>query len=255
MDLLVELSDRTLAARAAWPCALWRDASLFARVQAYSDTPQRVCNVTTRAACGALHHGVDLLEAQFKRECMLRDYLARPPSGARWVLSVDEDTALDAPLLRELMWRLPAPNAPLYVRQTAFANLEVIMAFFLSTRACLGALYGAHYVRCKTRLIECRARRGRECRYAGAYDRHMYNNDHLASFCLQRAAVCAPVAAHGRADDELVMEYNLRRRALNRSAAYVRRLVAFHHAPPTLRWSTQPVARQAQGGLRVRMLA
>lgn len=244
MDLLVEMSDDWIEMHHGLytpeVCARWANAFVFARVWLYADTSsKRLCNRKVVAACGVINHGISIIEAQFKRECIIRRYLRSTgaTNTSRWVLIVDQDTVFNVPLVTELIRRLPSPRAPVYVKQrTRVRNLHVVMAFFLSTRACLSLVYDSMYIECKRDYYSCRRTHKKDCEFRGVYDSRLYNNDHFASFCLMR--FCQPLP-ESRKGAVFLTDFNLkRRRQFNRKAS--ERMISWHHTLPNVTWVSRP---------------
>lgn len=258
LDAIVELSDDWLQDHRSLytPKLCGALSSAFTNVFMYSDTPRSVCGTMTRAACGNVHHGMSIWEAQFKRECILSDYVQHVPQlGApAWVLSLDQDVSVRLPLLHHVTRSFPIPHQPLFMgfNNPPFGRVIVIGAFFMATRSCLWDLYGVERVidRCKRSFYTCKAQRGKECSFPGAYDHKTYNNDHLLSFCL--ASNYTRCERHRGWGQKFGFLYNHHRRTDIFSDGSHENMVTFatHHTPPNVSWmmSTEatPLKRGAQ---------
>lgn len=223
-DLVVEFSDSWIQKSAPAPnstyCAQLARAKYdtLDGLYLFSDTPRSVCGLRTRAACEDVYHGVSLLEAQYKRECILRQYLRLSEHGhpARWVVSTEQDTVFRPSTLDLLTQWLPPPRS-------AIASRPIIGAFFVASRACLDAAFATDaYVACKRSHEACRLRN--KCRIRGLYNGALYNNDHLVQYCMLHMQRCA-VHQPSRSSPSVSFFYNKFRRENVSGTAHL-----IHHA-------------------------
>ena len=206
--VVVEASDRELRAggKVAVICSTWL-SQLPSGWQAFvlSDTAAsaagqrggacKAAGVQVVDCCpGNRSLGDNIVTSQYKREHvhMRLTRVLRANALVRWVISTEQDTWWNMPLLVELLQAATARwNEPLYL---GLLNLGPF--FILSTRAVLSFLGNSTFMdACRDRLLRCLYddhvdRHAESCQGAVFLHRFvkpgaLYNNDHLVDFCLK----------------------------------------------------------------------
>ncbi len=176
-DLILELSDKWVHSHRHTETMIcqniWGVSSPFANVFLYTDTPMRFCDKPTIAACDHVNHGFNLIEGQYKRECILRKYLQSSEKRSQWILSTEQDSLFEFSTIARFMNSLPLSDQATYMT-------PVVGAFIVSTRACIErAFTDSQYNKCKEKMYNTKKK------YIGKYRGTMYNNDHLIRYCFE----------------------------------------------------------------------
>lgn len=147
----------------------------------------------TIPACHWLHHGTNIQESQYKRECILRTYLKRVPYSRNWVISTEQDTFFRMSTIWNFLHPLGHTNRPYYLK-------PVIGAFFIFSHSCLRASFNdSSYISCKKDFLSKPSSR------KGKYRHALYNNDHLIEQCFVLGCHCYKADRHAHI---LIVDYN-----------------------------------------------
>ena len=262
-DVIMELSDRWIEKYRHYYTREVCQKSYLRSAYFYTDTVTILCGRFTRPACGKKHMGHNIIDAQKKRECILRDFSSRLPKDYpnKWILSTEQDTVFNERLLHVLL-RTKVPEYPAYLPILhPIAEIYVIGPFFLANTATFKYFFqnGGRFDICKRQFLQCYNAprpRGRECAFDGRYSEKPdeYNNDHLLTYCMNWANISKMGRAPSKSNittprgwhvmDEktpgIVIKFNKFRR--NYSSTHRPRIpsntMCIHHALPNVTWST-----------------